>query len=117
MARDRLTPGSLDRRIRRPGKYEGEVEATEELMDMIAAGHSHDEVSGEGQAWYGLIINVPYGSKLVSAVLSEDVQGFVSARYFFDSKKAERFFDKIAAEISESEEDEDETDYGDDEED
>lgn len=108
---DGLSPGSMERRVGRPGKFQGELEATQELYDMVGAGWAHEEVGDVSSGgYYALLVNIPYGRKLVSAILSEDGYGFVSARYFTDSIKASRMFDNIARQVEEAEGDDAEDD-------
>lgn len=100
-----ITPGN--------GKFGGMPAAVEFAYNKIGEGWSHEEVGGDetGFNWTALIVNVPFGRKLASFIISEDPYGFVYAKMYDDAKQAERAWNKVAAaydEHMEGEEDDDE---------
>lgn len=84
----------LSRRVTRPGKFEGEVEATEIAWDATADGADEDfGDAGEGETYYGLVCNLELPSgHTTHAIVSEDSQGFVSARFFDTAAAAKKVF-------------------------
>lgn len=101
---------------RGPGKFEGQLQLTERLYEMLLEGGADDEMGSVDQNGEAYSLFLGLTSKEVgghigtirAAILCEDSQGFVSGRYFDTDAEAETAWKRIGEEIGEEFEDEEE---------